>query len=45
MVHYRLGHPHAALHDLQRYLQLLPEAPDAAAITRHIATLRQQLEA
>ncbi|MEE9147173.1 MAG: tetratricopeptide repeat protein [Candidatus Tectomicrobia bacterium] len=45
LVHYRLGHPQAALHDLQRYLQLLPKAPDAAAITRHIVTLRQQLEA
>ncbi len=43
-VHYQLGHLQAALHDLQRYLELFPEAPEAETITRHIAALRQQLE-
>lgn len=43
LVHYRLGHLQAALYDLQRYLELFQEAPDAAVISRHIATLRRQL--
>ena len=43
-VHYQLGHLQAALYDLQRYLELFQEAPDAALITRHIDALRQQLE-
>ncbi len=43
LVHYQLGHLQAALHDLQHYLELFQEAPDAAVISRHIATLRQQL--
>lgn len=43
-VHYQLGHLQAALYDLQRYLELFQEAPDAAVITRHIDALRQQLE-
>jgi regulator of sirC expression with transglutaminase-like and TPR domain len=44
LVHYQLGHLQAALYDLQRYLELFQEAPDAAMITRHIDALRQQLE-
>jgi regulator of sirC expression with transglutaminase-like and TPR domain len=44
LVHYQLGHLQAALHDLQRYLELFQEAPDAVTITRHIDALRQQLE-
>lgn len=44
LVHYQLGHLQAALYDLQRYLELFQEAPDAAAISHHIATLRQQLD-
>ena len=44
IIHYRLGHLQAALHDLQRYLDLFHEAPDAAIISRHIDALRQQLE-
>ncbi len=43
-VHYQLGHLQAALHDLQRYLDLSEEAPDAAVISQHIIALRQQLE-
>jgi regulator of sirC expression with transglutaminase-like and TPR domain len=39
----QLGALDAALDDLQHYLQLAPEAPDAALITRHITTLRQHL--
>jgi regulator of sirC expression with transglutaminase-like and TPR domain len=41
--HYQLGHLQAALHDLQRYLELFQEAPDAEVISQHIAALRQQL--
>jgi regulator of sirC expression with transglutaminase-like and TPR domain len=44
LIHYQLGHLQAALHDLERYLELFQEAPDAAAIRRHIEALRQQLE-
>jgi regulator of sirC expression with transglutaminase-like and TPR domain len=44
LVHYQLGHLQAALYDLQRYLVLFQEAPDADVITRHIDALRQQLE-
>ncbi len=44
LVHYQLGHLQAALYDLQRYLELFHEAPDAPAIEKHIATLRRQLE-
>lgn len=44
LVHYQLGHLQAALYDLQRYLELFQEAPDAAVITRHVDALRQQLE-
>ena len=40
---YQLGHLEAALDDLQHYLQLAPDAPDAGAIRRHITALRQQL--
>lgn len=43
-VHSQLGHWQAALYDLQRYLELYEEAPDAAVISHHIATLRQRLE-
>ena len=39
----QLGLLEAALDDLQHYLQLSPEAPDASLITQHIATLRQHL--
>lgn len=39
----QLGALEAALDDLQLYLQLSPEAPDAALITQHITTLRQHL--
>jgi len=39
----QLGALDAALDDLQHYLQLSPEAPDAALITQHITTLRQHL--
>jgi regulator of sirC expression with transglutaminase-like and TPR domain len=44
LLHYQLGHLEAALEDLQHYLQLQAEAPDAATITNHIAALRRQLE-
>lgn len=43
-VHYQLGHLQAALHDLQHYLELSQEAPDASVITRYIAALRHRLE-
>jgi len=43
-VHYHLGHLQAALYDLQRYLEISQEAPDAAAISQHIAALRQRLD-
>ncbi len=43
LLHYQLGHLEAALDDLQRYLQLAVEAPDAAMITKHIAVLRKHL--
>ena len=39
----QLGSLEAALDDLQHYLQLSPEAPDAPLITQHITTLRQHL--
>ena len=38
----QLGHFEAALEDLQHYLQLAPQAPDAAMVERQIAGLRQQ---
>jgi len=37
----QMGAVEAALDDLQHYLQLSPEAPDAPLITQHIAALRQ----
>jgi regulator of sirC expression with transglutaminase-like and TPR domain len=40
----QLGALEAALDDLQHYLQLSPEAPDASLITQHITTLRQHLQ-
>jgi regulator of sirC expression with transglutaminase-like and TPR domain len=40
----QLGHLDAALDDLQHYLQLATDAPDASAITQHIAALRQRLQ-
>ncbi len=43
-VHYQLGNLQAALYDLQRYLELFQEAPDAGVISQHIAALRQRLE-
>ena len=43
LLHYQLGHLEAALDDLQHYLQLVLDAPDAAAIRRHVAALQQQL--
>jgi regulator of sirC expression with transglutaminase-like and TPR domain len=43
LLHYQLGHLEAALDDLQHYLQLTPDAPDAAAIHRHVAALQQHL--
>ena len=39
----QLGSLEAALDDLQHYLQLSPEAPDAPLITQHITALRQHL--
>jgi regulator of sirC expression with transglutaminase-like and TPR domain len=39
----RLGHLEAALEDLQHYLQLAPEAADAAATTQYIVALRLRL--
>lgn len=44
LLQYQLGQLHDALHDLQRYLELFHEAPDAPVITRHIAALQRQLE-
>lgn len=44
LIHYQLGHLQAAIYDLQRYLHLFQEAPDAVIIGRHIKALRQQLE-
>lgn len=41
--HAQLGHFQAALHDLQRYLALSPEARDSAVVSQYIAALRQQL--
>ncbi len=41
--HAQLGHFQAALHDLQRYLELSPEARDSAVVSQYIAALRQQL--
>jgi regulator of sirC expression with transglutaminase-like and TPR domain len=43
LVHAQLGRLQAALDDLERYLELFREAPDAAMITRYMATLRRQL--
>jgi regulator of sirC expression with transglutaminase-like and TPR domain len=45
LLHTRLGHLEAALDDLQHYLQLARDAPDAAAITQQIAALRKRLSA
>lgn len=44
LLRYQLGHLEAALEDLQYYLQLASDAPDAATINQHIAALRRQLE-
>jgi len=44
IVHSQLGHWQAALHDLQRYLEGVQDAPDAAVISQYIAVLRQRLE-
>lgn len=38
----QLGQFEAALEDLQHYLQLVPQAPDAAMVQRQIAGLRQR---
>lgn len=38
----QLGQLEAALEDLQHYLQLAPQAPDAAMVQRQIAGLRQR---
>lgn len=43
VVHSQLGHFQAALSDLQRYLELAQDAPDAAVISQYMAALRQQL--
>jgi regulator of sirC expression with transglutaminase-like and TPR domain len=43
LLHSQLGHLEAALDDLQHYLQLALDAPDAAVIHRHVAALQQQL--
>jgi regulator of sirC expression with transglutaminase-like and TPR domain len=42
LLHSQLGHLEAALNDLQHYLQLAPDAPDAAVITQYMVALRQQ---
>ena len=42
LLYSQLGHLEAALDDLQHYLQLAPDAPDAVVITQYIAALRQQ---
>ena len=39
----QLGHLHAALEDLNTYLEACPEAPDAAAMRRHVDALRRGL--
>jgi len=39
----QVGSLEAALDDLQHYLQLSPEAPDAPLIGQHVTTLRQHL--
>ncbi|MGQ4809739.1 hypothetical protein NKDENANG_03166 [Candidatus Entotheonellaceae bacterium PAL068K] len=44
LLHYQLGHLEAALDDLQHYLQLSSNTPDAAMITKHIVVLRRQLQ-
>ena len=44
LIHYQLGHLQAALHDLEHYLEIFQEAPDADAVKRHIEALRLQLE-
>ena len=44
LAHSQLGHWQAALRDLQRYLDLEGNAPDARVIAQYIAALRQQLE-
>jgi regulator of sirC expression with transglutaminase-like and TPR domain len=43
LLHAQLGHLDTALDDLEHYLQLARDAPDASVISRHIAALRQQL--
>ncbi|MEW6296535.1 MAG: tetratricopeptide repeat protein [Thermodesulfobacteriota bacterium] len=43
VVHHRLGHFHAALQDLRRYLQLAPDARDAAAVHATISRMTAQL--
>lgn len=43
LLHARLGRLEAAFDDLQHYVQLAPEAPDAAAVTQHIAALQKRL--
>jgi regulator of sirC expression with transglutaminase-like and TPR domain len=43
ILQYQMGHFEAALDDLQHYLQLAPDASDAAAMRRHIAALRRRL--
>jgi regulator of sirC expression with transglutaminase-like and TPR domain len=40
----QLGRLEGALDDLQHYLQLAPQAPDAAAVAQHLAALRQRLQ-
>jgi regulator of sirC expression with transglutaminase-like and TPR domain len=44
LLHHQLGHLEAALDDLQHYLHLAVEAPDAATITQYITALRKQLK-
>ena len=43
LLHAQLGHLETALDDLEHYLQLAREAPDALVISQHIAALRHQL--
>jgi len=43
LLHAQLGAVEAALDDLHHYLQLVPDAPDAAVIAQHMATLRRHL--
>ena len=44
LLHYQLGHLETGMDDLQHYLQLATEAPDAAMIRQHIAAIRRQLQ-